>query len=178
MLSRHTSSSSSVIFYDLTCSKYSWSSISYTTYKKIVTVNCSQSKKRNTIQTFPQTFTIAIGLNIHATARDKKMIENFKQFGISISYDRVLQLESLLTRNLCEQFKKDNIVCPSQLRKGIFTVGNIDNLDHNPSSATGQGSSHGLATRVQGLQAFAFCALTVFCKHFATGKHLCYCYCY
>ena len=136
-----------MIYYDLTCSKYSWSSISYTTYKKVVTVNCSQSKKRNTIQTFPQTFTIAIGLNIHATARDKKMIENFKQFGISISYDRVLQLESLLTRNLCEQFKKDNIVCPSQLRKGIVTVGNIDNLDHNPSSATGQGSSHGLATR-------------------------------
>ena len=32
---------------------------------------------------------IYIGLNIYATARGKKMIKNFEQIGISISYDRV-----------------------------------------------------------------------------------------
>lgn len=33
-----------------------------------------------------------------------------EQLDITISYDRVLQLESLLTRNSCEQLKKDNVL--------------------------------------------------------------------
>ena len=76
------------------------------------------------------------------------MIENFEQLGINISYDRVLQLESLPTRNLCEQFKKGNIVCPSQLRKGTVTVRAIDNLDLNLPSTSAQGSFHGTAIRI------------------------------
>ena len=44
------------------------------------------------------------------------MTENFKQLGISIPYDRVLQSETLLARNLCEEFKKDYIACPPQIR--------------------------------------------------------------
>ena len=76
------------------------------------------------------------------------MIENFEQLDINIAYDPVLQLESLLTRNLCEQFKKENIACPPQLRKGIINVGAIDNLDHKLSSTTAQGSLHGTAISI------------------------------
>ena len=68
------------------------------------------------------------------------MIENLKQLGIS--YDCVLQLESLSTTNLSEQFKKNNMVCPSQLRTGIVTVGATENLDRKTSSSTAQGSFH------------------------------------
>ena len=32
---------------------------------------------------------------------------------------------------------------PAQLKKGLFTVGALDNLDHNPSSTTTVGSFHG-----------------------------------
>ncbi len=32
---------------------------------------------------------------------------------------------------------------PSQLRHGLFTVGALDNLDHNPSSTTAKDSFHG-----------------------------------
>ena len=76
------------------------------------------------------------------------MIENFEQLGISITYDLVLQVESLLRRNLREQFKEDNIACPPQLRKGIFAVGTIDNLDHNHSSTTAQGSFYDTAENI------------------------------
>ena len=44
---------------------------------------------------------------------------------------------------MCEQFKAENVVCPSNLRKGLFTVAALDNLDHNPTSTTSQGSFHG-----------------------------------
>lgn len=57
--------------------------------------------------------------------------------GISVSYKRVIAASQ------CEQYRSDGVVCPSQLRKGLFTVSALDNLDHNPSSTTAQGSFHG-----------------------------------
>lgn len=36
----------------------------------------------------------------------------------------------------CERFKEEGIVSPVHLRKGLFTIGALDNLDHNPSSTT------------------------------------------
>ena len=45
-------------------------------------------------------------------------------------------------------FEKQGIVCPPNLRKGLFTVGALENLDHNPSSTTSQDSFHGTAISV------------------------------
>lgn len=39
--------------------------------------------------------------------------------------------------------RRVRVVCPPQLNKGLFTVGALDNLDHNPSSTTAQSSFHG-----------------------------------
>ena len=57
--------------------------------------------------------------------------------------DHVIQVENALPLSICEQYKYDEIVCPPQLRKGLFTKGALDNLDHNPSSTTSPGSFHG-----------------------------------
>ena len=37
-----------------------------------------------------------MGLKAHATPRNENMIENFEQLSIRISYDCVLELESIL----------------------------------------------------------------------------------
>ena len=63
--------------------------------------------------------------------------------GISISYDRVLDLEDRIAASVCEQCGKDGVVSPICLKKQLFTVGAIDNLDYNPSSTTSQSSFHG-----------------------------------
>ncbi len=63
--------------------------------------------------------------------------------GISISYNRVLELEEWIATAVCEQFGEDGVVAPACLRKGLFTVGALDNLDHNPSSTTSVNSFHG-----------------------------------
>ena len=65
------------------------------------------------------------------------------QMGISISYDRVLELEEWIATAVCEQSKEDGVVAPACLQKGLFTVGVLDNLDHNPSSTTSVDSFHG-----------------------------------
>ena len=43
----------------------------------------------------------------------------------------------------CQRFEYDDSVIPAQMREGIFTVGIIDNIDHNLSSTTAHGSFHG-----------------------------------
>ena len=39
-------------------------------------------------------------------------------------------------------------MCPDNLRKGLFTIGALDNIDHNPSSTSAQGSLHGMAVSI------------------------------
>ena len=41
--------------------------------------------------------------------------------------------------------EQEGVVCPMKLRKYIFTTGNVDNIDHNPSSRTANDSFHGTA---------------------------------
>ena len=86
---------------------------------------------------------VYIGLNIHQVTRSKKLIQQFYQMGISISYDRVMELEEWFATAICERFGEDGVVAPACLRKGLFTSGAFDNLDHNPSSTTSSDSFHG-----------------------------------
>ena len=60
----------------------------------------------------------------------------------------MLELEDQLAGSVSMHFEKQRIVCPPNLRKGLFTVGALDNLDHNPSSTTSQNSFHGTAISV------------------------------
>ena len=99
-------------------------------------------KSRHTLKREPP-IPVYIGLNIHQVTRSKKLIQQLNQMGISISYDRVLELEEWIATAVCEQFEEDGVVAPACLRKGLFTVGALDNLDHNPSSTTSLNSFHG-----------------------------------
>ncbi len=49
---------------------------------------------------------------------------------------------------MCKQFEEQKLVCPANLRKGLFTVGALDNIDHNPSATTALGSFHGTGISV------------------------------
>jgi len=84
-----------------------------------------------------------IGLNVHTQTRSKKLISELCCLGLSVSYDRILELENQITSSLCQHSNEIGLVCPSQLRHGLFTVGALDNIDHNPSSTTAKDSFHG-----------------------------------
>lgn len=84
-----------------------------------------------------------IGLNVHSLVRSKKLVEELHHLGISVSYDRVMQIEKDIAHSLCGQYQANKLVCPSHLRKGLLTVGAVDNIDHDPSSTTAQSSFHG-----------------------------------
>ena len=49
---------------------------------------------------------------------------------------------------LCKQFEMEKVVCSPKLRLELFTTAAIDNIDHNPSSTSAQGSLHGTSISV------------------------------
>ena len=44
---------------------------------------------------------------------------------------------------VCEQYHRDQVVCPPNVRQGLFTTAAVDNMDHNPSTTTATDSFHG-----------------------------------
>jgi len=60
-----------------------------------------------------------------------------------VSYDRILELENQIATSLCNSINVIGLVCPHQLHHSLFTIGALDNLDHNPSSTTSKDSFHG-----------------------------------
>lgn len=84
-----------------------------------------------------------IGLMLHAETRKRDLIDKMYNLGLSVSSDRVLALSTEMGNRACAQFESERVVCPITLRKGVFTTAAVDNIDHNPSSTTAQGSFHG-----------------------------------
>ena len=84
-----------------------------------------------------------VGLSLHTQTRSKKSIDTMNKLGLNISYFHVLQIKKQLGIAISKRFMQEGLVCPAILRKGLYTVGVLDNIDHNPSSMTAQGSFHG-----------------------------------
>ena len=66
----------------------------------------------------------------------------------SISEDTILSataqiLQTLHPTAVCKRFEEENLVCPANLRKGLITVGALDNIDYNPSATTAKRSFQG-----------------------------------
>ena len=88
-------------------------------------------------------FPIYIGLSVFAKTRMKKLVHMLNTNGLSISYDRVLEISAELGDAVVSRYIRDGVVCPPEQRKGLFTTSAMDNIDHNPSATTSTTSFHG-----------------------------------
>jgi len=104
---------------------------------------CSASKGTRHSRTHETPLPLYIGLLVHATTRKKSLVNRFADLGLSVSYDRVLSVSSEIARAACSVYHAKEAVVPSTLHSGVFTVGAMDNIDHNPSSTTAHSSFHG-----------------------------------
>lgn len=89
------------------------------------------------------TLLIYIGLTLYAKTRSRDLVEKLHDLGLSVSYDRVLAISTDLGNSICRQYHLDDVVCPPSLRKGLFTLSAMDNINQNPSSTTAHDSFHG-----------------------------------
>ena len=86
---------------------------------------------------------IYLGLFIYAKTRKRKLIEKFHDLGISISYQRVMDLSTEMGNKVLNHYEEQNLVCPPSLKLNLFTTSALDNINHNPSSTTSEDSFHG-----------------------------------
>ncbi len=56
--------------------------------------------------------------------------------GLSVSYDRILQLSTDIGNAVIDLFEKDGLVFPTNFQHDLFTTGNLDNIDHDPTSTS------------------------------------------
>ena len=56
--------------------------------------------------------------------------------GISISYNRLLDITRDLANRISHQYELDGVFTPCNLKKKIFTIIAKNNIDHNARSAT------------------------------------------
>ncbi|ELU07992.1 hypothetical protein CAPTEDRAFT_216620 [Capitella teleta] len=88
---------------------------------------------------------IYISLKIYGAVRNRGLIDTLHELGICVSYQRLLDITNDIASAVCQRFNEEGVVCPPKLRNGLFTTAAVDNIDHNPSSATANGSFHGTA---------------------------------
>ena len=88
---------------------------------------------------------VYLGLLVHAVTRKKMLVDKLYRLGLSISYDRVMQISADLGNGVIAQYEEEGVVCPSKLKKSLFTTGSVDNIDHNTSSRIAKDSFHGTA---------------------------------
>jgi len=74
--------------------------------KKCASESAAGTKERNSLNREPP-LPIYIGLNIHQQTSCKKLIMQFYSMGISISYDRVLDLKDRIVMLVYEQCEED-----------------------------------------------------------------------
>lgn len=86
---------------------------------------------------------IYLSLKVRAETRKKELVDTLSSLGMGISYKRLMTISSQAGNAVIKRFEQDGVVVPPSMRRGIFTVGVVDNIDHNPSSTTASGSFHG-----------------------------------
>ena len=115
-------------------------------FNAVKTKRSSANVRRSKVNEPP--FPVQVGLSLHAQTREKSVIEFLSKRGLCIAYERILDIEDNITAQVCKYYEDENIVCPPSMVPGEFTVGAIDNIDHNPSSSTAHQSFHGTSISI------------------------------
>ena len=84
------------------------------------------------------------------------MVDTLFHLGLCISYNRVLQIQSDIANGVCQRYEMEKVVCPPNMRRSLFAIAAVDNIDHNPSSTTAKDSFHrtGISLMQHQLQSF------------------------
>ena len=106
-------------------------------------------KKKRYDQSKETPFPLYVAIKIYSHSRSKTMI-NWPHFcaGISISYNRLLDIKRDLANQTLHQYERDRVFIPCNLKTNIFTIIGMDNIDHNARSTTATKHYHGTSFSV------------------------------
>ena len=70
-----------------------------------------------------------MGIVIHNKTRKRQLVQTLFDLGLSVSYDRVLEISTNMDTEVCNYYDRLNIVCPPHMKRGVFTFQHFDDLD-------------------------------------------------
>ena len=76
-------------------------------------------------------FPLYIGLKLHSYDRMKTFIMTLHQYGLSVSYDRVMEVRKSFAEAVTKRWSEDGVVVPTTIKKGVFVTGAVDNIDES-----------------------------------------------
>lgn len=86
---------------------------------------------------------VYLGLMVHTKTHKRDLVDCLFKLGLCISYDRGLSILTDMGNKLCDYYEREDVVCPPDLKGGLFTTAAADKIDHNPSSVSVKDSFHG-----------------------------------
>ena len=102
------------------------------TIAQLITFNVKTRNSKNSIQRISRKretpLPLYIGLHVHTQSRSKKLVQQMHSLGLSVSYNRVMELENSLALGVSQRYMTDGMVCPASLRRGIYIVGELDRI--------------------------------------------------
>ena len=75
------------------------------------------------------------------------MVNKFLSLRLCISSNRVDEIQSAITQNVCQQYRLEETVCPDSLVQKLFIAVAIDNID-NETSRISSSHFHGMSISV------------------------------
>ena len=84
---------------------------------------------------------VMLGEIIHSTCRSSSVMTILNRFGLCISYDELRRYHTDMAKYTIESSKCD-VPLPSNFDPDVYTIGGMDNFDHEEASASGIGGTH------------------------------------
>ena len=82
-------------------------------------------------------------LLLHSCTRKKSIIDKVSALGLSISYNRVDEIQSAITDQVCQKYQTKGLVRTTGWADSEFTTAGIDNVDLSDSFSTSKNYFHG-----------------------------------
>ena len=79
-------------------------------------------KQKNKSKSNETPLPLYMGLTVHSSTRKKSLIEELNEYGLNMSYKRILEIQNSITNQLCKLYDVQRSVCPPRLQGNIFTV--------------------------------------------------------
>ena len=123
---------------------------------QLIVFNSLLRRKKKTLMTRHKSreppLPVFLGVFLHNKTRKRELVDKFHEMGLSVTYDRVLEISTDLGTKICKYYDRLNTVCPPQLIKGVFkgvfTTSAVDNINHQTSSTTAKSSFNGTGISV------------------------------
>jgi hypothetical protein len=91
---------------------------------------------------------VYMGVFLHNKTRKRELLDTAHEMGVSVSYDRVLEISTDLGTKVCKYYDRLNTVCPPELKRCVFTTSAMDNVNHQTSATTAKSSFNGTSISV------------------------------